>query len=49
MPTEAELLKRIQELEEMNSVLQDKLDAIYSIVSDDEPADELVQIGQIPN
>ena len=49
MPTEQDLLQRIQELEHMNSVLQDKLDAIYSIVSDDEPADELIQIGKIPN
>lgn len=30
---EKELIERIQVLEELNSVLQDKLDAIYQIVA----------------
>jgi len=53
MPSEKELLDRIRQLEEQNSVLQDKLDMIYAIlapdyeedVESDEPArDNLVQI-----
>ncbi|MDQ6706158.1 MAG: hypothetical protein M3Z85_09335 [Acidobacteriota bacterium] len=45
MPTEQELLERIRELEEQNSALQDKLDAIYSILAPDyEVDDELIQI-----
>ena len=45
MPTEQELLQRIRELEEQNSELQDKLDAIYSILAPDyEAHDELIQI-----
>ncbi len=48
MPTEQELLQRIGELEEQNSALQDKLDAIYSILAPDyEVDDELVQIEKI--
>ena len=38
---EKELLQRIQQLEEMNSALQDKLDLIYEIVSPDEEFDEM--------
>jgi hypothetical protein len=51
MPTEKELLERIRQLEEQNSVLQDKLDMIYAIIAPDfdegeaEDVDEpLVQI-----
>lgn len=44
MPTEQELLDRIRQLEQLNSLLQDKLDAIYSIVVGDDEAEELVQI-----
>jgi len=52
MPSEKELLDRIRQLEEQNSVLQDKLDMIYAIlapdyeegVESDEPRDNLVQI-----
>ena len=45
MPNEQELLLRIRELEEQNSMLQDKLDAIYSILAPDyEVHDELIQI-----
>ena len=41
MPTEQELLERIRQLEEQNSVLQDKLDMIYAILAPDfEEADE---------
>lgn len=41
MPTEKELLERIRNLEEQNSLLQDKLDMIYAIlVPDYEEADE---------
>jgi hypothetical protein len=36
MTREEELLERIQELEEMNSILHDKLDMIYSIVAPEE-------------
>lgn len=47
MPTEQELLQRIRELEEQNSELQDKLDAIYSILAPDyEVHDELIQIEE---
>ena len=53
MPSEKELLDRIRQLEEQNSVLQDKLDMIYAILApdyeedaeSDEPSrDNLVQI-----
>lgn len=39
---EKELLERIRQLEEQNSVLQDKLDMIYAILAPDfeEPDDE---------
>jgi hypothetical protein len=57
MPTEKELLDRIRQLEEQNSVLQDKLDMIYAIIapdfdeSDEEDVEEdgapLVQINSI--
>lgn len=41
MPTEKELLDRIRQLEEQNSVLQDKLDMIYAILAPDfEEAEE---------
>ncbi len=33
MPTEKELLERIRQLEEQNSILQDKLDMIYAILA----------------
>lgn len=40
MPSEKELLERIRVLEEQNNELQDKLDAIYSILAPDyEPQD----------
>ena len=41
-----ELLDRIRELEEQNSALQDKLDAIYSILAPDYEAldDDLIGI-----
>jgi hypothetical protein len=35
MATEKELLERIRQLEEQNSVLQDKLDMIYAILAPD--------------
>ena len=35
MPTDKELLERIQQLEQLNSELHDKLDAIYSILAPD--------------
>ena len=35
MPNEKELLDRIRQLEEQNSVLQDKLDMIYAILAPD--------------
>ena len=35
MPTEKELLERIRQLEEQNSQLQDKLDAIWSVLASD--------------
>ena len=37
---EKELLEYIQQLEEQNSILQDKLDAIYQIVA---PEDDYVE------
>jgi len=41
MPTEKELLARIRQLEEQNSILQDKLDMIYAILAPDfEEAEE---------
>jgi hypothetical protein len=42
MPTEKELVERIRQLEEQNSVLQDKLDMIYAILAPDfeEPEEE---------
>jgi hypothetical protein len=41
MPSEKELLERIRQLEEQNSVLQDKLDMIYAILAPDfEEGDE---------
>ena len=41
MNREQELLDRIQELEQLNSILHDKLDMIYSIVApDDEDVEE---------
>ena len=41
MPTEKELLDRIRQLEQQNSVLQDKLDMIYAILAPDfEEAEE---------
>jgi CRISPR/Cas system-associated protein Cas7 (RAMP superfamily) len=49
MPTEKELLERIRELEQQNSLLQDKLDMIYAILAPDfeegEEEDSLVQIA----
>jgi hypothetical protein len=35
MPSEKELLDRIQQLEQQNNELQDKLDMIYSILAPD--------------
>ncbi len=40
MPSEQELLERIRQLEEQNNELQDKLDAIYSILAPDYEAQE---------
>ncbi len=40
MPTEKELLERIRQLEEQNSMLQDKLDMIYAILAPDYEDDE---------
>jgi hypothetical protein len=47
MPTEKELLERIRQLEEQNSVLQDKLDMIYAILAPDfeEPEEEADEQG----
>lgn len=58
MLSEKELLERIRVLEEQNNELQDKLDAIYSIlapdyepqdfdVDEEEPGDVLVNIEEI--
>jgi hypothetical protein len=49
MPSEKELLERIQQLEEQNNELQDKLDMIYSILAPDyepehESGEDLVNI-----
>lgn len=46
MPTEKELFDRIRVLEEQNSILQDKLDAIYAILDpeDDDLDGNLIQI-----
>jgi hypothetical protein len=44
MPSEKELFDRIRQLEEQNSLLQDKLDMIYSILAPDYEEDNLVQI-----
>ncbi|MGD1073964.1 MAG: hypothetical protein ABSB15_27960 [Bryobacteraceae bacterium] len=50
MPSEKELFDRIRQLEEQNSLLQDKLDMIYSILAPDyDEAEEdpgFVQIDQ---
>ena len=47
MPSEKELLERIRLLEEQNNELQDKLDAIYSILAPDyEPQDFEVEEEQ---
>ena len=35
MPTEQELLARIEQLEAQNSALQDKLDMIWSVLAED--------------
>jgi hypothetical protein len=45
MPTEKELLDRIRQLEEQNSVLQDKLDMIYAILAPDfeEPEEDAAE------
>jgi len=40
MPTEKELLERIRQLEEQNSLLQDKLDMIYAILAPDYDGDD---------
>lgn len=40
MPTEQELLARIDQLEAQNSALQDKLDMIWSILAEDTEAHE---------
>ena len=49
MPTEQELLDRIRDLEQQNSLLQDKLDMIWSVLAADyegeeEEGGDLVQI-----
>ena len=41
MPTEEQLKKRVQELEEENDQLQDQLDQIYDILAPPEGKDEL--------
>jgi hypothetical protein len=50
MPTEKELLARIRQLEEQNSVLQDKLDMIYAILAPDfdEGEEEDVELNGAP-
>ena len=58
MSREQELIDRIRQLEEINSILQDKLDMIYSIVApddadleesiDEEAPQKLVQIDIKP-
>ena len=47
MPTEQELLERIRELEAQNSALQDKLDAIWSILAEDYEDDDARSFIQI--
>ncbi len=50
MPTEKELLDRILNLEQQNSQLQDKLDAIWSVLASDyevEEEDEPDEIGLV--
>lgn len=37
---EKELLERIRQLEELNSILQDKLDLIYEIVAPEDDEDD---------
>ena len=46
MPTEKELLERIRQLEEQNSILQDKLDMIYAILAPDFEEDEVEGGGE---
>ena len=43
MPTEQELLARIDQLEVQNSALQDKLDMIWSILAEDSEATEAME------
>ncbi len=45
MPSEKELLERIRQLEEQNSVLQDKLDMIYAILAPDFDEEEAEEDG----
>ena len=47
MATEKELLERIRDLEEQNSLLQDKLDEIWSVLASEYETEEdaLVQIS----
>jgi hypothetical protein len=47
MPTEKELLDRIRQLEEQNSVLQDKLDMIYAILAPDFDGSEEAEDGDV--
>ena len=47
MPTETELLQRIRELEEQNSLLQDKLDMIYAILQSDQEEDGTATDGLV--
>ncbi len=49
MASEKELLERIQQLEKLNSALQDKLDAIYAVVVSDEDANDAEDDGEIDN
>ena len=46
MPSEQELLERIRQLEEQNNELQDKLDAIYSILAPDYEPQEFEEFEQ---
>ena len=49
MPSEKELLERIQHLEAENSALQDKLDMIWSILADQyEAASHEEEEGETP-
>ena len=43
MPSEQELLDRIRQLEDQNNELQDKLDAIYSILAPDYEQTEYIE------